>query len=181
MMPKRDLVCRARAKLTSSSPDLSLFDCGFSNATNAVSIIAFPAPAMAFKYTLGVNETKSNNLWRSILAEFIGIFILNFFSCAACSQSKNDYVLISLAFGLSVFMAAMVSVGTRFEIGSAADGLEFRFIFGKAEHAPKATAIYINFSCTRGLVSRCRNCRLDNIIQITWNCLHDRSLDFDVI
>lgn len=65
---------------------------------------------MAFKYTLGVNETKSNNLWRSILAEFIGIFILNFFSCAACTQSNGDFVLISLAFGLSVFMAAMVSV-----------------------------------------------------------------------
>lgn len=61
------------------------------------------------KYTLGANEltAKTHNLWKSILAEFIGIFILNFFSCAACSQSKGDFVLISLAFGLSVFMAAM--------------------------------------------------------------------------
>lgn len=64
------------------------------------------------KYTFGANElrSKSNNLWKAILAEFIGIFILNFFSCAACTQSGGDKVLISLAFGLSVFMAAMVSV-----------------------------------------------------------------------
>lgn len=63
------------------------------------------------KYTLGANElsAKSHNLWKSILAEFIGIFILNFFSCAACTQSQGDLTLIALAFGLSVFMAAMVS------------------------------------------------------------------------
>lgn len=63
------------------------------------------------KYTLGANEitSKSSNLWKAILAEFIGIFILNFFGCAACTQSKGDFVLIALAFGLSVFMAAMVS------------------------------------------------------------------------
>lgn len=54
-------------------------------------------------------STAPNNLWRSIVAEFVGIFILNFFSCAACSQSKGDLTLISLAFGLSVFAAASVS------------------------------------------------------------------------
>jgi len=61
------------------------------------------------KYSFGANELRSNsyNLWRAILAEFIGIFILNFFSCAACTQSNGDFTLISLAFGLSVFMAAM--------------------------------------------------------------------------
>lgn len=64
------------------------------------------------KYSFGTNElrSKTSNLWKSILAEFIGIFILNFFSCAACTQSGGDKTLISLAFGLSVFMAAMVSV-----------------------------------------------------------------------
>lgn len=67
---------------------------------------------MTRSYKIGGEEltAKSHNLWKSILAEFIGIFILNFFSCAACTQSNNDLVLISLAFGLSVFMAAMVSV-----------------------------------------------------------------------
>lgn len=65
---------------------------------------------MGMKYTLGVNELKgSTNLWKSILAEFVGIFILNFFGCAACIHAKGDETLISLAFGLSVFMAAMVS------------------------------------------------------------------------
>ncbi|CRL01020.1 CLUMA_CG014415, isoform A [Clunio marinus] len=60
------------------------------------------------KYTIGINELKdkSHNLWKSVLAEFIGIFILCFFSCAACTQSNGDLTLISLAFGLSVFMAA---------------------------------------------------------------------------
>ena len=62
------------------------------------------------KYTLGANELKgSTNLWKSILAEFVGIFILNFFGCAACTHAGTDLTLISLAFGLSVFMAAMVS------------------------------------------------------------------------
>ena len=66
---------------------------------------------MTAKYSLGANELKSPaaNLWKSVLAEFIGIFILNFFSCAACTQSNGDLTLIALAFGLSVFMAAMVS------------------------------------------------------------------------
>lgn len=64
---------------------------------------------MTMKYSLGAEELsgKSGNLWKSLLAEFIGIFILNFFSCAACTQSKDDLTLIALAFGLSVFMAAM--------------------------------------------------------------------------
>jgi aquaporin rerated protein, invertebrate len=66
---------------------------------------------MTSKYTLGASEltSKASNLWKAILAEFIGIFILNFFSCGACVQSNGDLVQISLAFGLSVFMAAMVS------------------------------------------------------------------------
>lgn len=61
------------------------------------------------RYSFGANELKENNLYKAIFAEFFGIFILNFFGCAACVQSGGDKVLISLAFGLSVFMAAMVS------------------------------------------------------------------------
>jgi aquaporin rerated protein, invertebrate len=66
---------------------------------------------MAMKYSIGAEELKGrgNNLYKAIFAEFFGIFILNFFGCAACVQSGGDKVLISLAFGLSVFMAAMVS------------------------------------------------------------------------
>lgn len=62
------------------------------------------------KHSLGIDEltSKTSNLWKSVLAEFIGIFILNFFSCAACSQANGDLVLIALAFGLSVFMAESV-------------------------------------------------------------------------
>lgn len=66
------------------------------------------------KYELGaqeLNPSKGHNLYKAIFAEFFGIFILNFFGCAACTQSSGgtNYVLISLAFGLSVFMAACVS------------------------------------------------------------------------
>lgn len=66
---------------------------------------------MAMKYTLGANELKAKSgiLYKAIFAEFFGIFILNFFGCAAVTQSSGDVVLYSLAFGLSVFMAAMVS------------------------------------------------------------------------
>lgn len=67
---------------------------------------------MAFKYSLGADELKGrgNNLYKALFAEFFGIFILNFFGCAACAQSGGDKVLISLAFGLAVFMAAMVRI-----------------------------------------------------------------------
>lgn len=65
---------------------------------------------MAMKYSFGAEELRGqgNNLYKAVFAEFFGIFILNFFGCAACVQSGGDKVLISLAFGLSVFMAAMV-------------------------------------------------------------------------
>lgn len=65
---------------------------------------------MAFTYSLGADEIRGKpgtNLYKAVFAEFFGIFILNFFGCAACTQSNGDFVLISLAFGLSVFMAAM--------------------------------------------------------------------------
>lgn len=65
---------------------------------------------MAAKYSLGTEELRAkpgNNLYKALFAEFFGIFILNFFGCAACTHANGDLVLISLAFGLSVFMAAM--------------------------------------------------------------------------
>lgn len=68
---------------------------------------------MAFTYSLGADEIRGKpgtNLYKAVFAEFFGIFILNFFGCAACTQSNGDFVLISLAFGLSVFMAAMVII-----------------------------------------------------------------------
>lgn len=63
-------------------------------------------------FSLGTEElsNKSSGLWRALLAEFVGIFILNFFACAACTHANGDKTLISLAFGLSVFMVVM-SIG----------------------------------------------------------------------
>lgn len=84
-----------------------------------------------FKYRLGFNEfsSKKDRLFNSLLAEFVGtmefyvllnsdkleicclfqlgIFLLNFFGVASCAT--NDKTLISLTFGLVVFMAVMVS------------------------------------------------------------------------
>jgi hypothetical protein len=80
----------------------------FSN--NSTTLFLNYLPEMAFKSSLGADELKGrgNNLYKALFAEFFGIFILNFFGCAACAQSGGDKVLISLAFGLAVFMAAMV-------------------------------------------------------------------------
>lgn len=68
---------------------------------------------MGTSYRLGMDELSgksSNSIWKALVAEFIGIFILNFFGCAACTHAAGDKTLISLAFGLSVFMVVM-SIG----------------------------------------------------------------------
>ncbi|XP_055641053.1 aquaporin AQPAe.a isoform X1 [Toxorhynchites rutilus septentrionalis] len=64
---------------------------------------------MGTSYKIGMEElsAKSANIWKAMLAEFIGILILNFFGCAACTHAAGDKTLISLAFGLSVFMVVM--------------------------------------------------------------------------
>lgn len=67
---------------------------------------------MAIKYSLGTAELKeqSRNIWKSLLAEFIGIFFLNFFACSAVTEAGGDLVLIALAFGLSIFISIMVRI-----------------------------------------------------------------------
>ncbi|KAL9692383.1 hypothetical protein quinque_000049 [Culex quinquefasciatus] len=67
---------------------------------------------MGTSYKLGMDELsgKSTNIWKAVLAEFVGIFILNFFGCAACTHAAGDKTLISLAFGLSVFMVVMAAL-----------------------------------------------------------------------
>jgi len=65
--------------------------------------------ATKFEYTLGINELKSkeHRLWQSLIAEFLGNFILNFFACGACTQ-QEDGTFKALAFGLGVFMAITI-------------------------------------------------------------------------
>ncbi|XP_065357022.1 aquaporin AQPAn.G isoform X2 [Calliphora vicina] len=62
-----------------------------------------------FEYTLGVNELKSKEfrLWQSLIGEFLGNLILNFFACGACTQPE-DGTFKALAFGLGVFMAITI-------------------------------------------------------------------------
>ncbi|KAJ6627581.1 Aquaporin [Pseudolycoriella hygida] len=61
----------------------------------------------SFKYKLGINELKAkkHGIWNALIAEFVGIFLLNFFGCASCTH--GDKTMISFAFGLAVFMAVM--------------------------------------------------------------------------
>ncbi|XP_046810374.1 aquaporin AQPAe.a isoform X1 [Lucilia cuprina] len=62
-----------------------------------------------YEYTLGVNELKSKEfrLWQSLIGEFLGNLILNFFACGACTQ-REDGTFKALAFGLAVFMAITI-------------------------------------------------------------------------
>ncbi|KAI4459365.1 aquaporin transporter [Holotrichia oblita] len=56
-----------------------------------------------FNETLGINDLKSkNNLWRALLAEFIGNLLLNFFICISCVVSSD--IMISLTAGFIVFI-----------------------------------------------------------------------------
>ncbi|XP_055374943.1 aquaporin [Condylostylus longicornis] len=62
-----------------------------------------------FKYELGINEFKStkDKIYRAVIAEFLGNFILNFFAVGACTQIQ-DGTFKALAFGLGVFMAIVI-------------------------------------------------------------------------
>ncbi|XP_044731083.1 aquaporin AQPAn.G [Chrysoperla carnea] len=64
------------------------------------------------KESLGISEvtSKNNNLWRALVAEFLGNVILNFFGCASVvniaantEDSSPNIVLIALTFGLAIF------------------------------------------------------------------------------
>lgn len=61
-----------------------------------------------FQYSFGKKDiTEGRNiLWRALCAEFVGIFLLNFFSCGACTQ--GDTHSIAIAFGFSVFVAISI-------------------------------------------------------------------------
>ncbi|CAG9772309.1 unnamed protein product [Ceutorhynchus assimilis] len=68
-----------------------------------------------FKEVLGVNEVSSSKVidavWKALLAEFLGNLLLNFFGCGsvvvmlfAPALHKPDFLLVSLTFGLVIFV-----------------------------------------------------------------------------
>lgn len=63
-----------------------------------------------FKYRLGFNEFTSQDerLIRALLAEFVAIFMLNFFGCMVATH--GTHTMIALTFGLVVFAGIMVSI-----------------------------------------------------------------------
>lgn len=72
-------------------------------------------PAPTLKDKLGITELtdKKGGIWKALLAEFLGNFLLNFFGCASCllisdHTAPADLVRISLAFGLVIFVAVQV-------------------------------------------------------------------------
>lgn len=60
---------------------------------------------------LGHQELKQQNLYRSLAAECVGTLLLNFYgvmSCMKMNPLKNDFVEVSLTFGLVVFAVVQV-------------------------------------------------------------------------
>lgn len=71
-----------------------------------------------FEETLGIDELKSknNNIWRSLLAEFVGNLLLNFFGCASIvslADGGANFVLVALTFGFTVFIVVQVKKYSR--------------------------------------------------------------------
>lgn len=69
---------------------------------------------MALKETLGINEitSKKGNIWKALVAEFLGNLLLNFFGCASVVNLKGptDFVVVGLTFGFVVFIIVQVSI-----------------------------------------------------------------------
>ena len=66
-----------------------------------------------FNERLGINDLKdkSGSMWKALLAEFLGNLLLNFFGCASCvaiGSHVPSAILISLTFGLTIFIVVQV-------------------------------------------------------------------------
>ncbi|XP_018569426.1 aquaporin AQPAn.G isoform X2 [Anoplophora glabripennis] len=62
-----------------------------------------------FREKLGISELKDKKggIWKALLAEFLGNFLLNFFGCASAvslPSEQQDIVLVALTFGLTIFI-----------------------------------------------------------------------------
>lgn len=67
-----------------------------------------------FKETLGINELKDKkgNIWKALLAEFLGNVLLNIFGCAPVTffgVSTQTFVGVALSFGLTIFVIVQVN------------------------------------------------------------------------
>lgn len=66
--------------------------------------------------TLGINEitSKKTSIWKTLVAEFVGNLLLNFFGCASCVSVIGvpipDLVLIALTFGFTIFIVVQVGI-----------------------------------------------------------------------
>lgn len=65
---------------------------------------------LELNHKIGLSEFKFVDFWQSIIGEFIGNFILNFFAVGACTQFEQNGVFKALAFGFAIFVAITVSI-----------------------------------------------------------------------
>lgn len=65
----------------------------------------------SLRQALGAHELtdKKSNLFRALVAEFLGTMLLNFFGCGAAASSSGE-LAVSFSFGLTV-MAAIQAIG----------------------------------------------------------------------
>ena len=67
-----------------------------------------------FKEMSGLTEImKDRNIWKALLAEFLGTLVLVFVGCGSCTNwgdGAPTIVQISLAFGITVATMAQVSI-----------------------------------------------------------------------
>lgn len=74
-----------------------------------------------FKETLGINELKDKkgNIWKALLAEFLGNLLLNFFGCAPVvffGVNHASFIGVALAFGITIFVVVQVIQENRFSL-----------------------------------------------------------------
>lgn len=74
-----------------------------------------------FREKLGISELKDKKggIWKALLAEFLGNFLLNFFGCASAislPSGQQDIVLIALTFGLTIFIIVQVRDNFMFKL-----------------------------------------------------------------
>lgn len=65
---------------------------------------------LELNHKIGLSEFKFVDFWQSLIGEFIGNFILNFFAVGACTQFEQNGVFKALAFGFAIFVAITVSI-----------------------------------------------------------------------
>ncbi|KAJ8920558.1 hypothetical protein NQ315_005427 [Exocentrus adspersus] len=123
-----------------------------------------------FHETLGINELKDKNggIWKALLAEFLGNFLLNFFGCASVvsiSSKEHSFVLIALTFGLTIFVVVQVPI---LDPVSKFTYFQFSLIVQALGHVSGA---HINPAVTAGMLATGNIAVIKGVLYIIVQCL----------